>query len=187
VVYEDDSQQSWLWAPPHQKEISTLEDILMDNFIATSSTMFRRGLFGEFPKWYYPMFPITDWPLHILNAEHGKIGYINEVMGVYRYHRHGFYSPLSETQKQEVNLGLYKTLNANLNFRYDKIIKTGMSIYFFEWAEGYEKNGDLDKARTCFKICLAGRPVNKFISLERLIGMWLRLYMPQFVRKQNQK
>src|ERR1700740_3179804 len=107
----------------------------MGNYIATSSTMFRRGLVNDFPHWYYSFFPITDWPLHILNAEHGKIGYINEVMGVYRYHSGGLYSRLSQAQKLEKTLEFYKRMNVNLDFKYDQIIRTAISKYFFEWAE----------------------------------------------------
>lgn len=179
VVHEDESKKPWNWTPAHQKEFSTLEDMWTGNFIATCSTMFRRGLLGEVPSWYNSMFPITDWPLHILNAEHGTIGYINEVMGVYRYHKGGLYSPLSETRRQEEMLKFYRIMNRNLNYKYDKMIKTALSGYFFWCAEEYLSKGNMKKARTCFKTCLTGRPVNKFISAKQLFIMWLRLYKPQ--------
>jgi glycosyltransferase involved in cell wall biosynthesis len=181
VVYEDGSQKARNWTSPHQKEISTLEDMWLGNFIATCSTMFRRGLCGEVPAWYDSLFPITDWPLHLLNAEQGNIGYVNEVMGAYRYHQGGLYSPLSETRKLEETLKFYKTMNRNLNYRYEKIINTAISKYFFEWAEEYMVRGDLGKARACFKTCLTGRPVSKFISPAQLLKMGLRLYGAQLV------
>src|SRR3954471_9555699 len=52
VMDEDGQQAQWNWTPPHQKEISTLEDLWLGNFIATCSTMFRRGLIRRFPAWY---------------------------------------------------------------------------------------------------------------------------------------
>ena len=33
-----------------------------------------------------------DWPLHVLNAEHGSYGYIDNVMAVYRVHPAGLWS-----------------------------------------------------------------------------------------------
>jgi glycosyltransferase involved in cell wall biosynthesis len=173
IFYETEGRAGREWTPPGHKQISTLEDIWMGNFIATCSTMFRRGLIGEIPAWYNDFFPITDWPLHILNAEHGKLGYIDEVMGVYRYHSGGLYSPFSETKKQEETLKFYRTMNRNLNYRYNKIVKAAISRYFFEWAEEYEERRDIEKMKACLKTCLLGNPFNPFIPKKKLIRMWL--------------
>jgi glycosyltransferase involved in cell wall biosynthesis len=173
IFHEAEDREGRNWTPPNHKEISTLEDIWMGNFIATCSTMFRRGLIGEIPEWYNDFFPITDWPLHILNAEHGKIGYIDEVMGVYRYHPGGLYSPFSETKKQQETLKFYRTMNKNLNYRYNKIVKIAISKYFFEWAEEYRERGDFDKMKDCLKTCLSGDPFNPSIPKRKLIKMWL--------------
>ena len=173
ILHEAEGREGRQWTPLNQKEISTLEDIWMGNFIATCSTMFRRGLIGKIPSWYNDFFPITDWPLHILNAEHGKIGYIDEVMGVYRYHPGGLYSPFSESKKQQETLKFYQTMNKNLNYRYDKIVKVAISRYFFEWAEEYRTRGDFDKMRDCLKICLSGNPFDRFIPKKKLVKMLL--------------
>ncbi len=173
IYHEPNGKDGGNWTPPGQKEISSLEDIWMGNFIATCSTMFHRGLMGEIPAWYNDFFPITDWPLHILNAEHGKIGYIDEVMGVYRYHPGGLYSPFSETMKQQETLKFYRTINKHLNYRYNKIVNIAISRYFFEWAEEYRNRGDRKNMRACLKTCLSGNPFNEFIPKKKLIKMWL--------------
>jgi glycosyltransferase involved in cell wall biosynthesis len=178
VMHEDGSRAPWNWTPADHPVISTLEDIWLGNFIATCSTMFRRGLFGEVPSWYEALFPITDWPLHILNAEHGHIGYVNEVMGVYRYHRGGLYSSFSEERKLAETLRFYKIMNRNFRYTYDAVIRTAISKYFFEWAEEYVSRGDLAKARACFRTCLTAKPFNKFISLKRLLRLGYTLYQP---------
>jgi glycosyltransferase involved in cell wall biosynthesis len=182
VFYEDGSKEPWNWTPENQPEFSTLEDIWMGNFIATCSTMFRRGLFGEVPDWYDSFFPITDWPLHILNAEHGTIGYINEVMGAYRYHSGGLYSSFEDFKKLEKTLEFYQKINKDLKFKYDEIINMAISKYFYEWAEEYENRGDIERARFCFKNYLKGKFINKHISMGKLVKMWVKLYMPQFMQ-----
>jgi glycosyltransferase involved in cell wall biosynthesis len=176
VVHENGGQEPHLWTPMNHREITTLEDLWMGNYIATCSTMFRKGLFGEFPAWYESFFPITDWPLHILNAEHGKIGYVNEVMGVYRYHSQGYYSQLGQLEKLAATLQFYRRMNACLNFKYDRLVKTAISKYFIEWAEEYLNRGDICAARHSFKLYLTGRPINKYISLKRISALCLRLY-----------
>lgn len=180
VIDEDGARPPWNWTPADHPEIATLADLWMGNFIATCSTMFRRGVFGEVPEWYTDLFPITDWPLHLLNAEQGEIGYLNEVMGVYRYHSRGLYSPLSEARKLETTLALYRTLNRNFDYKYDRLAKTGITKYFVEWAEEYLQRGDRERARACFKAALTGRPINRYVSAKRLLVLWLRLYGPSF-------
>jgi glycosyltransferase involved in cell wall biosynthesis len=69
----------------------TLKNLLRGNFMQTCSVMFRAGLFPDFPEWFFRS-PLGDWPLHILNAQHGDIGYIHEVLGVYRKHASGAFS-----------------------------------------------------------------------------------------------
>mgnify|MGYP002784576026 CR=1 FL=1 len=181
AFYEDSSKESWIYTADYQKEMFTLEDIWLGNFIATCSTMFRNRVFGEVPTWY-SYFPITDWPLHILNAEQGEIGYINEVMGAYRYHQGGDYSLLSQEQKLRTTHTFYHLMNYNLEFRHDKFIQIALSNYFFEWAEEYEKRGDLESARKCFKTCLTGNPINKLIPIQKLFKMWLKFNFPQLLR-----
>lgn len=70
------------------KPVSTLADVAPGNFMSTCSVMFRRGLFGGFPSWFTDL-AVADWPLHVLNAEHGDIGYIDADMAVYRVHGAG--------------------------------------------------------------------------------------------------
>ncbi len=185
VVDETSGGDPWKWTPEDYPEISSLEDIWMGNFIATCSTLFRRWASGEVPEWYIDMFPITDWPLHILNAERGQIGYINEVMGVYRYHSRGYYSPMSETRKLEQTLSLFQTMNQNFDYKYNNLVNIGISKYFVEWAEEYLARGDVARARSCFRTSLIGRPINQFIPAKRLLVLMLRLFFPRVVKLQR--
>ena len=177
-VKQDDKEEGWNWTPPNHPTITTLEDIWMGNFIATCSTMFRRGLIRPIPPWYEGFFPITDWPLHILNAEHGHIGYLDEVMGVYRYHPGGYYSPLSEHSKLRETLKFYQRMNACLGYKHNGLVQTAVSKYFIEWVEEYLDRGDRKSARMCFRWYLQGRPINKFVTARRMLSRAARVYLP---------
>ena len=76
---------------PVPAPVTTLADLVIGNYLQTGSVMFRAGLYGELPDWYLDM-PTFDWPLHVLNAEHGDIGFIDEILGAYRVHSAGFWS-----------------------------------------------------------------------------------------------
>jgi glycosyltransferase involved in cell wall biosynthesis len=178
VLHEDGTRGPWNWTPPGHPEITSIEDLFLGNYIATCSTMFRKGTVDPIPAWYDLFFPITDWPLHLLNAEHGLIGYINEVMGVYRYHPGGLYSPLSEDQKLSATLDFYQHINSSMEGRHHRLVQVAISTYFIEWAEEYLKRGQKDRARRCFATCLKGRPLNKYVSPRRLLLAGLRSFLP---------
>jgi len=124
------------------------------------------------------MFPITDWPLHILNAEQGDIGYIDEVMGAYRYHAAGYYSSLSQERKLEETYKFYRTMDCNLDYVYTSMIKSAMSKYFFDWAREYAKHGEWVNARKCLRKCLQGRPLNHYIRRKELLKLGILLCAP---------
>ncbi|CAN5375369.1 hypothetical protein BH09BAC3_BH09BAC3_13140 [soil metagenome] len=74
----------------NQKEVTTLDD-LMDglNYIGTASCIFRMENF--FLPHYLHLIPFVDYFLHLTNARHGKIKYINQIMGTYRIHSGGMH------------------------------------------------------------------------------------------------
>ncbi len=119
-LYEDGSQEPKYGVNHYPKKISTLEDLLARKVFPGPTPMLRAGLFSEFPGWYYTS-PVGDRPLYILCAQHGKIGYIDEVLAVYRIHSGGMWSGISEIQKVESQLKFYKNMDANLYFRYKEV------------------------------------------------------------------
>ena len=80
-IYEDGNRASLLYNPADQKRISVLEDILQSNFIAGCTPMVRKSMLGRLPDWYHTP-PFGDWPLYVLCAQHGKIGYIDEILSI---------------------------------------------------------------------------------------------------------
>ena len=175
VVDESGQRPPRPWTPPGRREISTLADIWMGNFIATCSAMYRAGVVGRIPDWYLPLFPITDWPLHILHAERGLIGYIDDVMGVYRHHPGGMYSSRSEREKLEATAAFYDVMSRNLGGRHDAMIRQARFQYFLEWAEEYARRGDVAQARECLARSVSGAPVEA-MRRARVVGrLWLRL------------
>ena len=153
VLYEDGS------APTHPfheerptqrisrgipKPISTLADLAAGNFIQTCSVMFRAGLYGALPDWYLEM-PTFDWPLHVLNAEHGAIGYIDEVLGAYRVHPAGFWSMQMAHYRQiadiESMIHGYRLIDRHTGGRYRATISEQLRPLHRRGAEAQLANG----------------------------------------------
>ena len=68
----------------------TFQDLLRRNFIQSSSVMYRWRLKGKENE-LFPGVKMTprDWLRHLYHAEGGEIGFIPEVMSVYRRHSGG--------------------------------------------------------------------------------------------------
>jgi hypothetical protein len=90
-MYEDGLQGVPVYPFGWTKPVATIDDLFVANFMATSAVVYRNRLFPEFPGWFRDLL-IGDWPLHILNAAHGDIGFLPEVMSAYRIHRGGLWS-----------------------------------------------------------------------------------------------
>lgn len=74
----------------HKTELS-FEELLKHNFIQTNSVVYRwqlKGKENKFPKDILP----CDYFVHLLNAQNGKIGFLPEVMAVYRKHSAGIWA-----------------------------------------------------------------------------------------------
>jgi glycosyltransferase involved in cell wall biosynthesis len=173
IVYKDGSRDSRNYCPDDQKEISTLEDILVADFIPTCSTMFRRGLVGELPDWAYSVMNL-DWAMLILHAQHGKIGYINEIMADFRSHPGGVWSRLNREEVLAALIHFYDTLNPQLDLKYRRITHPILRNYCMELSARYENMGDLTNARKYAVKCLR---TDLRIS-RQFLRTFLRLYTP---------
>ncbi len=133
-IYEDGSRVPFRHNSAGQKQISVLEDLWERNFIAGCAAMLRKDVLWQFPDWFYNL-PYGDWPLYILCAHHGKIGYIDEIFGVYRIHSGGVWSRLDPIQKLESLIAFYQLMNAKLDFRFSPIVEPLISARQKELAD----------------------------------------------------
>ncbi|MPR33864.1 glycosyltransferase family 2 protein [Salmonirosea aquatica] len=119
VVFEDGSP-GHLFNTPDQKGTSTIDDLLADRwFMATASLMYRNYFLTEdFADWHAQA-AAGDWALVLQLAARGKIGYLPDVMGVYRKHKEGLshvHTPANEwfvKNKKEMFENVRAWLKAN--------------------------------------------------------------------------
>jgi glycosyltransferase involved in cell wall biosynthesis len=157
VVDERSQSTGRLWNAPGQPEVSGLQDLLRGNFIATSSVVYRRASVTEIPRWYDQFFPVTDWPLHVLYAREGRIGYLDRTLGAYRLHGGGLFSTLGEREKLEANADFYRRLRAFSPGPLAAEVARGQRDYFFGWAEEFRRRGDRRMLLRCLRWAWEGR------------------------------
>jgi glycosyltransferase involved in cell wall biosynthesis len=174
MFYENESRGTVGWLPADQREVSTIEDLFVYNFIPSCSVVFKRGLFGELPAWFFTL-GMGDWPIHILNAEHGKIGYLNEVMATYRVHDGGAWSSGSPIAQGLEIIKMLDHVDAHFDFRYQRQVRAAKAEWYYELAERTYAAGKLADCRAYLSkhISLAGLPANR-----RTASLYLRAHLP---------
>jgi len=133
LMLDDTGQRSPKVIPEHAKKISTLEDLLPGNFIPSCSCIWRRGLFEKLPDWVEEV-KFSDWVIHVLNAEHGHIGFIEDCMAVYRLHPGGTWSTQSWRQVMTRWIMAYERMNEYFDGRYESIFKRAIFLRRYSFA-----------------------------------------------------
>ncbi len=129
VEFEDGEQKNFTYPPQSllprgvRKEYY-LADLFQGNFIQTNSVVYRWRFQDGLPKWFRPDLCPGDWYWHLLHAEKGKIGFLPEVMSVYRRHKNAVYSHafISKVDHRRDNgmqeLETYHVVNEHFEGRY---------------------------------------------------------------------
>ncbi|MDY6986999.1 MAG: glycosyltransferase [Thermodesulfobacteriota bacterium] len=173
---DDGSRIARKAVPPGKRKLHTIKDILVMNDIQTSSVMYRNGFVRTFPEWFYELY-MGDWPLHILHAEHGSIGYLDEVMSAHRLHAGGVWSTMSEIHRTENRIRAQRRFNAHLNYRFNGIVKKALAEQYHQLASSYMQAGDLFCAGDRIIRCISQSPSTALrISLQSLSRTFPRVF-----------
>ncbi|MCC7476317.1 MAG: glycosyltransferase [Pirellulales bacterium] len=103
------------------KDEYTIYDLFVRDFMATASVMFRNRLFEKLPEWFSDVI-VGDWVIHLLNADHGNIGYLPEPMSAYRVHEGGIFSKKSTEYKIVTILKMLTKIDHHFRGKYTQEI-----------------------------------------------------------------
>lgn len=92
LVYDEGISESFRDINKDTPQVTTLHDLVKGNYIHTPTCVFRKTV-NVFPNWFVKV-PTGDWVLHMLNAEHGNIYFMQEEMAAYRIHYGGVLSTI---------------------------------------------------------------------------------------------
>ena len=97
------------------------------NFIATSSVMVRKN-FNNYPDWAFKM-PFGDLGLYLLTCKTAKIKCLNSKTTVYRIHKKGIWSGISDIHKYEKLLQLFQSIYSQLTSKQKKIVRKKHKLF----------------------------------------------------------
>ena len=175
-LYEDG--RSNVFYPFGRKQRYTLEDVLKNStFIHASSIVCRSTALKEFPSWFFRSnVKLADWTLYVLGSLHGEIGYIDEVMSVYRRHRNAVWSYIGPFPQILWDIETRDAVNTYLSLRREKKKKRPLFDRYLELAKSFADRGDHKRARKYLMKCILNVPFDHAYSRRYLLTVTLRLY-----------
>ena len=176
-VFDGTSRPPVPFCPPGQPPFAGLHELLAANFLPTSSVMYRRDEAGV-PDWLLEL-RFVDWPLHILNARRGSIGYLPEAMSVYRIHPEGDWSSMDLEERARGIVQIYERVGPILGPEYRSQLRSLLAMRYFELGRYAYRRGDLGATRLRAGRALRFGGVN--VRRERL-GLLADAYAP-FARR----
>lgn len=122
-IYSDGITGDDIWPKNFTREESTIHHLLEDNFIPTSGCMFRNRLFDRLPPWFSESI-LGDWPMNIMNAAHGNIGFMPEPMSAYRKHGSGVWTGMDRARQLMLTFRMFSMIDHHFGGKYhDEIYK----------------------------------------------------------------
>jgi len=179
MVWDDGSRPPTVFRPRHIKDTYTLNDLLEYDLVPTCAAMYRKGLFREHPGWYF-VFPVGDWPHHVLHAQYGDIGYIDEPMAVYRQHRGGVYSGRDLARKLRIAIEVLRRFRCVVAKEYRRTIDHSLCSHYCALAHQYCDEGKLGDARRSLLECLREVHLDPLLFFRHLLCVTVRTCAPGF-------
>ncbi|MCR5164831.1 MAG: glycosyltransferase [Thermoguttaceae bacterium] len=122
ILWEKQPEREEIFPTPEMRggrTVFAVEDLIQKNIIQTNSVLYR---------WVFPekepldVFPAGILPgdafLHLIHAKHGKIGFIDEVMAVYRRHEGGVWQGLHSLKYGAMEDHFFECADALLDHRF---------------------------------------------------------------------
>lgn len=137
VIWENKEKRKSIFPTPRfrfNKKILSLNDLLVHNFIQTNSVMYRWRFNSDNLSLIPDNILPGDWFMHLLHAQIGKIGFIPNIMAVYRRNDKGIWygagtdpNWFCTDYEKKINFFVYlkkyfKSYNGN--GLYDSLLKT---------------------------------------------------------------
>ncbi len=185
VVWNDGSRPPVLYRPRRIKDTYTLKDLFEYDFIPSCAAMYRKGVFGEHPAWYF-VHRIGDWPHHVLHAQYGDISYIDEPMAVYRQHSGGVYSMKDMIWKTRIAIDTLRRFRCVAAREHRRTIDHSLCTHYCALIHQYCDDGKLREARRSLRECFREVHPDPLLFFRHLLFATIRICTPDFHRRCKQ-
>jgi len=176
-ILHESSEKSVIARPRRIKTYYDVADLVPDNFIHTSSVLFRSDIYREMPAWFYEV-SFGDWAQHLLRANHGPIGYIDDCMSVYRVHSGGRWSGYASTNRILESIEVLRHFNTYTQGKYDDAIKAAIQRFQYSLVLKLLEADQPNEAQSQFDELLAQTKVERHVNIFDHLYVWSCLKIP---------
>lgn len=156
-----------------------LGDIFAHGFPLTSSMVYRRTVFGDFPDWFYEM-QMGDWPLAVLCMEVAPFAYLRgEPASTYRLHDASYWNSQPLVRRTLEEIKAYSAFRRFLGEKHAVLIDRALNLRQFYLSTGHDEEGDLRKARGAFRRFLGGYRQHRPIGPRPVLRLAFKLAVPK--------
>ena len=107
------------FGPEAESAFFTASQLARGNFIGNfSACMYRRDFIADLEPGFWSL-KLREWPFNIVVARRGLIGYVPEILSVYRAHPGGIWSQKPPAEQRAALLELIESYNKYLGFEFD--------------------------------------------------------------------
>lgn len=186
MKFENDESLNYLINKPDQKTSILPSDLLIEKetwFMATASVMFRRKSLAALQPWFGKS-KSGDIPLYVLFSDKGPIGYLPDVMSVYRRHDMGlsFTDDRRHSPFVENRIFMFENLNNQTKGKYQSQINSILAEFYEMLADTIEYKASLfSRIKFISKSLMLSWPKDSSITLER----FRKMFRPEVQRLKN--
>jgi glycosyltransferase involved in cell wall biosynthesis len=186
MKFENDNSLNYLINKPDQKTSILPADLLIEKetwFMATASVMFRRKHLSELKPWFGKS-KSGDIPMYVLFSDKGPIGYLPDVMSVYRRHDMGlsFTDDRQHSPFVENRIFMFENLNRQTNGKYQSQINPILAEFYEMLASTVENQTSLfSRIKYISKSFMLSWPKDSSVTLER----FRKIFRPEVQQLKN--
>jgi hypothetical protein len=143
-VYQDQEIEPGYRPEFDEDKLLTIENLFEKDDLVTNTIMFRNMDLDDVLD-NIAHLPVGDYPLFMYLAQFGDIGYLNEVMSVYRLHKGGLHSSLDYVSQLQIKIECLQFFQATQGYSKNRALKKSIAEANFLIARHYftEKNKKL--------------------------------------------
>lgn len=170
-----------------QVPVFTVRELLASNPIQPCGVMYRQGVLGAWPE-VLDVLALGDWPLGILHALRGDVGFLDEVMAVYRQHGAGTWSSKPRDWKVRQSARMFDVIRPQVERGLrDRHL---MWTHDVRWVVWCMEIGWRARARRHARLCVKESPLRPYswrLLLWSHLGPLERLLDPQPAKRREAK
>lgn len=177
-IYDDQDKAPYFLVEFNGDQIFKKEQLYANCMIQTCSVLYRRIPMGDFFE-KSARLKIGDWPLFVYLAQFGDIGYLDEVMSVYRIHAQGAWNRFGQKGSVEAEVEVLEFFKSSGLFEISKEFYDSLFRRYYKLALLSQQPGEEKIANQYLVKCLSLLPHSSIILIRFFVSLFIQIKLPK--------